>query len=193
MKIGIFFALSAASAAPVAREATATMPVDTILDITVSPISRITTRDLLQHIPHQRSRPDFGAIDDAPLSRGAAFRRAGRAALIDRVRDEIFHRAVLGAADAHAALPAVMILGHRFRFGIADIDRVLRIDIDAARPRELRPGRKQLSVLIENIDAIVVAIADEQTPLRIHRQRMWNIELAGGSAFHAPLLDEFAG
>src|SRR5262249_8320204 len=72
-------------------------------------------------------------------------------------------------------------------------DDVVFVDENAARPAELRPLVDIVAVLIENLDAVVVAVADEQVPARIHRERMRGIDLTRGAAFLAPGLDEFAG
>src|ERR1700756_1033758 len=62
----------------------------------------------------------------------------------------------------------------------------------AARPAELRPLVDELSVLVEDLDAVVVAVAHEQAPARIHGERMRRIELARRRALLAPGLDELA-
>ena len=51
---------------------------------------------------------------------------------------------------------------HRARLRIGDVDVVLRVDVDAARTAELVPRVEQLAVLIEDLDPVVAAIADEQ-------------------------------
>src|ERR1700726_4934234 len=66
------------------------------------------------------------------------------------------------------------------------------IDINTARSAELRPYRQYVAILIEDLDAVIPAIADEQAALGIHRERMWRLELARRAAVHAPLLDELA-
>src|SRR5690242_538788 len=83
-----------------------------------------------------------------------------------------------------------MVLRHRFGFGIGDIDDVILVDVDSARAAELRPLIEQFAVLVENLDAVVLPVADEQPPLRIHRDRVGNVELAARGALFAPGLDE---
>src|SRR5262249_50464296 len=46
--------------------------------------------------------------------------------------------------------------------------------------------------LVEDLNPVVVAIADEQTSTRIHRQRVRLIELTGAAAVLAPLLDQLS-
>src|SRR5678816_2876780 len=48
------------------------------------------------------------------------------------------------------------------------------------------------AVLVEDLDAIVLAIADEETPARIQRDRVRLADLARARSFLAPLLDERA-
>src|SRR5712671_1195028 len=125
-------------------------------------LNALCARTSLHHIAHQSPGADFGPIDDAVLVGGDTFGRTGGVGFVDRIGNEIFHRSVFGAAHANAAFPAVMILGNRFGFGIGDIDDVIGVDIDAAWAAELRPAFQKLAILIENLDAVVVAVADEQ-------------------------------
>ena len=43
-----------------------------------------------------------------------------------------------------------------------DIDHVVLVDGDAARPAELLPLGEELALLIEDLDAVVGAVGDEQ-------------------------------
>ena len=63
---------------------------------------------------------------------------------------------------------------------------VVLVDVDAARPAELRPLLDELAVLIEDLDAVVAAVADEQAAPRIHRERVRLIELARPGARACP-------
>src|SRR5689334_964810 len=148
--------------------------------------------DLVFDVPHQPLGAHLGAVDVALGVRGHAFRCAGAGRLVDRVRDERRHLAGLGAADADAALPAVVILRNGLRFGIRDIDHVVLVDEDAARAAELRPLGDELAVLVEYLDAVVRAVPDEQPALGIHRDRVRAIELARPRSLLAPGLDELA-
>src|SRR5204863_1340134 len=70
---------------------------------------------------------------------GAA--RPGERAFVDVrivVRDERRDFAVARAPDTDAALPFA-VLARRVRFGIGDVNHVVLVDIDAARPAELAP------------------------------------------------------
>src|ERR1043165_8194012 len=94
------------------------------------------------------ARPDLRAVDVAGVVGSDAFGGAGGGALLHRVGGERRHPAIPGAADADAALPAVMILRDGLRFRIRHVDVVLFVDVDAARPAELRPLSDELAVLI---------------------------------------------
>ena len=71
----------------------------------------------------------------------------------------------------------------RAGFRVGDVEVVVLVDEHAARPAELRPLLDELSALIEDLDAVAAAAADEEPPLRIHGERVRLIEFAGaGSA-----------
>src|SRR5687767_11192684 len=116
---------------------------------------------------------------------GNAFSRARAGGLLDWIRDERHHLPVLRTADANAALPAVVIAGHRLRLGIGDVDHVVRVDVHAARTAELRPRVEELPVLVIDLNAVVRAIADEQPAARVHGERMRLLHLARTAALLA--------
>ena len=66
----------------------------------------------------------------------------------------------------------------RARLGVGDVEHVVLVDEDAARPAELRPLVDELAVLVEDLDAVVAAVADEQAALRVERERVRLVELA---------------
>src|SRR4051812_24207383 len=78
------------------------------------------------------------------------------------------------AADPNALVNAGQFVraavGSGFRVG--DVDRVVGRDGDATRPSELPPLRDEAAALVEDLDAVVLAIAHEQPPLRIDRDRV---------------------
>src|SRR5262249_21396936 len=94
------------------------------------------------------------------------------AGLVRRVRNKRSDRAVTDASDPDAAFPVFMRRRNRPRLGIGDIDDVVLVDEDAARPAELVPLVDEVPLLVENLDAVVAAVAEEEAPARIHRQRM---------------------
>src|SRR5580765_7841325 len=146
-----------------------------------------------------RLRPDLRAVDIAVLVDGDTLGRAraaeGRGVLVGarfRIGDEPDDLAVLDRAPPQAALPAVVIARHRARFRVGDIQDVV-LDEDAAWAAELAELFDELALLIEDLNPVVVAIADEQASLRVERERVRLIDLAGAGAQLAPLLEELAG
>src|SRR5689334_21613337 len=77
-------------------------------------------------------------------------------------------------------------------FGVGAVEVIVSIDIDAAGARELCPLFEELAVLIEDLNAIVPAVADKEASLGIKGERVRHFELARAAAMAAPLLDEFA-
>src|SRR5262244_2679247 len=82
-------------------------------------------------------------------------------------------------------------IGFRVRLVIGDVKDVVAVNVDSARPAELLLLSDEFAVRVENLDAIVTAVADENPALRIYSNGVRRIELAGGRAFPAPRLDEF--
>src|ERR1039458_474811 len=97
-----------------------------------------------------------------------------------------------GAADAGAALPAggVAVTVAVGGFGIGDIEDVAVADVETAGAAELSPLIEEFAVLVEDLDAVVGAVADEEAAGGIESQAVGSIELAGGRALLAPGLDE---
>src|SRR4029078_8524595 len=82
------------------------------------------------------------------------------------------------------------------RLRIGDEQIIVGVDVDAARPAELIPAREILTVLVVDLDPVVVAIADEEPSLRVDRERVQARELARAARSVprlAPLRDELAG
>src|SRR6266480_2320615 len=80
------------------------------------------------------------------------------------VGHEILYRTVFGAANANAAAAAriVPITGLAIaRLGIGHVDHIVLIDVNAAGPAELLPFGDEMPILIKDLDAVVLAIADE--------------------------------
>src|SRR5260221_2486398 len=65
------------------------------------------------------------------------------------------------------------------------------VDKNSARPAELLPLLKVVSILVENLNPVVVAIADEQAPFGIEGQAMRQVEFPRAGSFFPPRLDEF--
>jgi hypothetical protein len=101
-----------------------------------------------------------------------------------QILDERRHCAGLRAADPDAFLRAVLIGPPRFRIG--NVDGVVPRDVDAARTAELFPLDEKLPVLVEDLDAVVDAVADEDASLRIERDGVRLVKFAWAGSFAAP-------
>src|SRR5271166_4070208 len=116
------------------------------------------------------------------------------AAVVVRCRFHIFderrHHTSLRASDANAFLQTRLIGPPGF--GIGDVNRVVFGDVDPARPTELFPLLEVPAVLIENLDAVVHAIAGEDASLGIERDSVRLMKLAWTAALVSPGLDEFS-
>src|SRR4051812_43101834 len=120
-------------------------------------------RDSALDVPFQRLRSNLSAINHARFVDADSLGGARVRCHLDRIGDEKFHRSITRAADANAALPrALATVAHRPRLRVGDVDVVLRVDVDAARTAELIPGVEELAILVEDLDAIVAAVADEE-------------------------------
>ena len=86
-----------------------------------------------------------------------------------RVGDEGGDLAVARAPDADAALPARVALG--VGLGIGAVEHVVLVDVDAAQTAELLPLLEELPVLVEDLQAVVGAVGDEQPALRVESDR----------------------
>src|SRR5690606_40161954 len=102
--------------------------------------------------------------------------------------DERGHLAGARAADVDAPLEAG--IAPRVGLGVRDVEHVVRVDEHAAGPAELRPARDVVAVLVEDLDAVVGTVCDEQPALRVHGEAVRVAELAGAFAGLAPLLQE---
>src|SRR5690242_10523208 len=139
----------------------------------------------------------FGAVDVASGVCGETFGASGicRGIVGGGVGGEIFHGAVFGAADANAAAAARIVAIARFalaRLGIGDVDHIVLINVDSARAAELFPLGDEMAVLVKDLDAVVLAVANEQAALGVEGQGVWAIKFADGRSFFAPGLEELA-
>src|SRR5262249_62198540 len=98
----------------------------------------------------------------AGVVRAEAFRRAQ---LDRRLRNKGGDLAVFDAANADALLEARIVARGRLRIG--DVDHVVLVDGNVARPPELFPFGNELAVRLENLNAIVGAVGDVDSPHRI--------------------------
>src|SRR5882762_476431 len=125
------------------------------------------TRKSLLHVLHHPLRPDLGAVDVALSIGRDAFGSAGGGRVLVGIRNESRHLAVLRAADPDAAFPVGARLVDRARLRIRHVDDVVLVDVDAARAAELRPLVDEIAVLIEDLDAVVAAVAEKQPAARV--------------------------
>src|SRR5688572_22363254 len=158
-------------------------------------------RNVRRDLPRvlMRSPSLFGVLGDAPQS---VFRRvevAGRIGDDTLARSavrivglmtghEIDDFAVARAADADALLPARIIRRRRIR--VDHIQLVVAVDVETARPPELLPFSDELPFAVEDLDARVAAVADEDAAARVERERMRIAEFARTGAQLAPFFDE---
>src|SRR5688572_24576772 len=126
------------------------------------------------------------AIDDGKL--GAV--TGPDSGVAPRIEDEFVHGARRGVADANAHVPTGIL--DVVRFGVCDDDAVRVIEEDSARPTKLRPAREMRAFLIEELHAIVRAVADEQSAACVHRDRVQRAKLAVLGSHAAPRFDERA-
>src|SRR5262245_61274534 len=76
---------------------------------------------------------------------------------------------------------------------VGDPQMLICGDHDVVRTPDSGPLRKELPVLVEDLDPTVVGIGDVDAPVPIDVYGMWKVELAWSSAFDAPRFDEPAG
>src|SRR5262249_23974595 len=96
-------------------------------------------------------------------------------------QNERVNPARLGIANADPLFPPWIldVIG----LGIGDVDMILAVEGNPARLAELRARRRErLAVLIEDLNAVVAAIADEHTATRIDRDGVNRMEFAGRPA-----------
>jgi len=73
--------------------------------------------------------------------------------------------------------------GSPTRTRVGDVEDVILVDPHAARPAELCRLGNELPFLIENLDTVVPAIADDEAPLESQGQGVRLIELARPGPF----------
>src|SRR5688572_2298696 len=135
---------------------------------------------LFPDVSLQSSWANFCSVNIAPGIHRNAFRRAGagarpRVGIWVGVWNEGCDLAVLGAADPYSPLPSWIPSRARLRVsGVQDIVS----DVQPADSAELLPLLEKLSILIEDLNSIVISIGDEESPLRIHCKRVRRVELA---------------
>src|SRR5262249_2434611 len=96
--------------------------------------------------------------------------------------------AVLDAADADALLEARIVARGRLRIG--DVNHVVLVDGNVARPPELLPFGNELAVRLENLNAVVGVVRHIDAPCGLQRATVRRVELTGRLAVLAPGSDE---
>src|SRR5262249_25506127 len=142
------------------------------------------------HVLPQIPCAGFARVEVARGIYDDTFGRGGRFLLGAEGRDEGGDPAILGAADANPGSDTRVVF--RVRLMIGYIKDVVAVDVGSARPAELLPLSDEISLLIEDLDAVVAAVADEDPSLRIDGDCVRRVELARGRAFLAPRLDELS-
>src|SRR5206468_5230289 len=153
-------------------------------------------RQLFFHVAFQRARSDLSAVDISLRIGGHTFCRAGSGEFgtLARfgVRNKCEQLAVFRAADPDAAFPPIVVTRDRFGFRVCDVQNVVLINVNATRTAELLPLGDEFAVLIEDLNPVVVAVADKQTSFRVHCLRVWLSELARTGAQLATRADQLA-
>src|SRR5256885_7476255 len=152
---------------------------------TVGALLISTAAGLLLYKPPEVERVGESAIDVSGIIGRNTFQCV---ALVPR--NESRHLAVLDAADPDPLLESRIDLIARGR--VRDVEDVLLVDEDAARPSELAPIGDELAILIEDLNPAVRAVGDIKPALGIHRESMRRIEFAWAGSLLAPRLDELA-
>src|SRR5262249_3715242 len=106
------------------------------------------------------------------------------------LRNEGGDLAVFDAANADALLEARIVARGRLRIG--DVDHVVLVDGNVARPSELLPFGNELAIGLENLNAIVGAVGDVDSPHRIEGDAVRRVEFAWSLAVFAPRGDELS-
>src|SRR5712671_1990075 len=164
---------------------TATFEVESVCRSGVPARFELTLRHLLLHPSAEIQRVGVAAIDVA----GVVDRDGFDAVDLDGLQNEGHDLAVLDAADPDAGLVRRIEFVGRI---VGHVENVVLVDEEAARTAELLPLQEILSVLVEDLNAVVGTVGNEEPAGRIQREAMRRVELAGPGALLAPLLDVLA-
>src|ERR1700704_101170 len=146
---------------------------------------------LLPNVFHHCFPDNFRAVNIAAGIRANAFGRTGvrMVGVWFRVRNKRRQRAVFGAPDANAPLKTWVPCA--IRFVIGDVNDVILVDKNPAGLAELLPLIEKFSILIEDLDPVVSAVGNEETPFGIESQGVGRLELPGSRSLFSPRFDEF--
>src|SRR5262245_10823035 len=137
----------------------------------------------------QLPRHHFAAVDVASRIASDTVRGAG-AFHLERVGDAEEEFAALQLANADAAQPAG-VRGDAVRFGVGYIHEAVAQG-NAARASELLPLCDEGSLLVEDLNAVVAAVGDEEATLRVQGDVVRGLELDRAGAKPPERADEFA-
>src|SRR5205823_5201193 len=108
-----------------------------------------------------------------------------------RIQDERVDPSGLRVADPDPLLPAGVL--HIVGLRVRHVDLILAVERNSARLSELRPrSRQRLPLLIEDLDPVVPAVADENSSPRVDSDGVESMELARRPTGFAPRLDELS-
>src|SRR5258706_2336437 len=149
----------------------------------------ISVRLLFFAVLAELARPNLAAenvalrVDRHALCRTRAFH-------LQRIRDAVEDLAARGVADADAAQPAG-IRPDAVRLGVGDVDAAVA-QRDAARAAELLPFGDEVALRIEDLDAMVAAVGDDEPATRVQGDVVRRLELDRAGAKPAEGADELA-
>src|SRR5437879_13583504 len=151
---------------------------------------------LLLHVLFHVHR-EFRAIDISCRIRGNSFRYCGLSGgrIGSRVGHEVFYRAVLAATDANAPLTARVVsvaLLAAAGFRIRDVQHIIPVNENPAWAAELLPLGNEAAVLVEDLDAVILAVAHEKASPRVECQSMRTVEFACPRPLLSPGFDELS-
>src|SRR5580658_159420 len=111
-----------------------------------------------------------------------------------RTRNEVLDRSIRVANPNTVAASRIRGAARLVRcLRVDDINHIMSIHINSTWPAILFPIRDELTIRIEHLNATVGAVGDVHPLLRIHRDPVRHIELAGPRAFLAPRRQELPG
>src|SRR5437867_10650233 len=148
--------------------------------------ARVEVTTLLLHVSLQCHPTGQRSVNVARGIRRNTFLRPVRIGIGNGCHD----LAVFGATDRDAFSKSWV--GLRVGLMVGQVERVVLVDEQPARPAELLPLFKKFPVLVEDLDAIVSAVTHKQPAARVHGQGVRCVELARRGSLLSPGFDELA-
>src|SRR5260370_32275370 len=75
---------------------------------------------------------------------------------------------------------------------MGQVQHIVPVNEDPARPAELLPLGDKTAVLVEDLDAVILPVAHEKASLGVERQSMRAVEFPAPRSFLSPGLDELS-